>query len=638
MSTSDTPAPEAEIRFASLATMQSAHRDLLRASKERPPEFRARILRFLEHGRQTGSVLDTLEERSSAQSLLDYWTATLYSLPPGEGEDAVVVPDAVLTEFDAKALQSVARDAEETLAALSPKEGEVARRVLLQLVGLAPDGRGFELTPARQDTLEALGNKGQVQSILEGLRKAGAVRVVPGEQPERPQVELRSAALTREWPRLKTWLEQRARFREAASNWEQHGRSASTQARGSWLGEALGYHDLNGLEQEFIQASQRGEVRRGRALRTAAAIFFVLAVAAGFGWFQAEQAKRAAEAARAEAELTAKLLQAQKEETERALQESERSRALFKEVDTWRKFFLSNDKLRESVLKAPVSEQGVLRAKDELQEYARVWPEQQTLPYDPDFIGAALPVPLPGMTPELRSQTHGQGRVLDYSHFSLVIHRARAMALYTAANLTRPSATEEPRKESTHKGWFDPRVPREHQIGGEVYDQNDFSRGHLVALQDILWGPAQHHDWIDFAFHVYTNSIPRYAAFNEGSWRQLEHYVWTGHNPGASHLSVFTGPVFRDSDFVYRGIQIPRTFWKIVVSQDRSAPDTLVVDAFLADQYDAQDPKQPSAQGFRRASVEDIERMTGLDFGVLRAGHPTQENTAPQGPQEPPEP
>jgi len=623
MAPSDAAASETVVRFPSLAAMQAAHRELLRASKEQPAGLRGRILRFLEQGQQTGAVLDTLEERGSAQSLLDYWTATLYSLSPAEGEgSAGTVPDAVLREFDAQALQSVIQSAEETLAALSPREVEVARRVLLQLVLLAPDGRSFELLPVRQDTLESLGKAGQVQAILERLRTAGAVRLVPGEQPERQRVELRYPALTREWARLKTWLEQRIWFREAAANWEQHGRSASTLARGSWLGEALGYHDLNGLEQEFIEASQRSEVRRSRALGTVAVICFGLALATGFGWLQAEQAKQAAIAARQEAELNARLFLAQKEEAERALQESERSKALFKEVDTWRKQLLSHPKLRESVLKAPPAEQGTLRPQNDLQEYARVWNEQQTLPYDPDFLGASQPVPLPGMTPELQGQTYGPGRVLDYSHYSLVIHRERAMAVYTAANHDRPSRLEAPPQEKTRQGWFDPRVPREYQLGGEVYDSSDFAQGHLVALHDILWGPAQYHDGIEFAFYAYTNSTPQYASFHEGFWRQLEHYVRTGHNPSATRVSIFTGPVFRDSDIVYRGIKIPRTFWKIAVSQDSTRPDTLVVDAFLVEQGDAQST-DPQARGLQRSSVEDIERLTGLDFGVLRAGHPT---------------
>jgi DNA/RNA endonuclease G (NUC1) len=621
MAPSDAATPEADVRFSSLAAMQAAHRELLRASKEKPSDIRARVLRFLEQGRRTGTLLDTLEERGSAQSLLDYWTATLYSLPRGEGTPEAV-PDAVLLEFDARALQSVAQSAEETLAALSPKEQELARRLLLQLVRLAPDGGSFELVPLQRDALESLGKAEQVRGLVEQLQRARVVRVVPGEHPERTQVELLHPALTREWARLKTWLGQRARFREATANWEQHGRSAATLARGVWLEEALGYHDLNRLEQEFIQASQRGEVRRSRALRAVATGCFALAVVAGIGWFQAEQAKLAADAARQEAELNAKLFLAQKEEAERALQESERSRALFKEVDNWRKQLLSNDKLRESVLKAPAAEQGVVRAKEELKEYARVWPEQQTLPYEPDFLGASLPVPLPGMTPRIESQTYGPGRVLDYSHYSLVMHRERAMAVYTAANHDRTSRPEEPPQERTRQGWFDPRVPREHQLGGEVYDPGDFAQGHLVALHDILWGPAQHHDSIEFAFYAYTNSTPQYAAFHEGVWRQLEQYVWTEHNPGASRLSIFTGPVFRDSDTVYRGIQIPRTFWKLIVSRDSTQPDTLVVDAFLADQGDAQ-AADPQAQGLQRSSVEDIERLTGLDFGVLRAGHPT---------------
>ncbi len=30
-------------------------------------------------------------------------------------------------------------------------------------------------------------------------------------------------------------------------------------------------------------------------------------------------------------------------------------------------------------------------------------------------------------------------------------------------------------------------------------------------------------------------------------------------------VTVFTGPVFRSDDLIYRGVQIPAEFWKVVV-------------------------------------------------------------------------
>lgn len=81
--------------FPSLAALRAAHNTLLLAHRERgnDPTFAGEILTFLQQGQATGAVLDSEDERKIAQSLLDYWTATLLSA----GQQP---PDALLADFD----------------------------------------------------------------------------------------------------------------------------------------------------------------------------------------------------------------------------------------------------------------------------------------------------------------------------------------------------------------------------------------------------------------------------------------------------------------------------------------------------------------------------------------------------------
>ncbi len=81
--------------FPSLSALRSAHNELLEAHREQgdSESFWQEIESFLLRGRATGALLDSEDERWAAQSLLDYWAATGYSI----GRE---MPDAVLEEFD----------------------------------------------------------------------------------------------------------------------------------------------------------------------------------------------------------------------------------------------------------------------------------------------------------------------------------------------------------------------------------------------------------------------------------------------------------------------------------------------------------------------------------------------------------
>jgi hypothetical protein len=62
------------------------------------------------------------------------------------------------------------------------------------------------------------------------------------------------------------------------------------------------------------------------------------------------------------------------------------------------------------------------------------------IPYDPKFLGGGHEVRLPTLKPEILEDVWEQGEVIDYLHFSLVMHEQRSLALYVAVNLDREHA------------------------------------------------------------------------------------------------------------------------------------------------------------------------------------------------------
>ena len=95
-------------------------------------------------------------------------------------------------------------------------------------------------------------------------------------------------------------------------------------------------------------------------------------------------------------------------------------------------------------------------------------------------------------------------------------------------------------------------------------------------------------------------------------------------------MSVFTGPVLADNDPEYRGIQLPRQYWKVVAMV--KADGKLSVTAYLLSQADLIDELEEAfVFGQYRTfqvRVEKIEKLTGLNFGVLKATQPPIVNEA----------
>ena len=209
--------------------------------------------------------------------------------------------------------------------------------------------------------------------------------------------------------------------------------------------------------------------------------------------------------------------------------------------------------------------------------------------------------------------------MLEYVHFSAVMSRSRRMAYYTAVNIDGNKLKEIKRDRDVW--YFDPRIPREHQAGPDLYERNELDRGHLVRRLDPVWGrPAATAN--EDTFH-FTNAAPQHKHLNRRTWNGLEDYILNNSETHNLKVSVFTGPVFRADDLTYRGVyQIPAEFWKVVVMVKKNR--ALSATAYLQTQKNLLDDLEFAFGAYRtyQVPVSRIEAITGLDFGRLHEHDP----------------
>jgi endonuclease G len=254
--------------------------------------------------------------------------------------------------------------------------------------------------------------------------------------------------------------------------------------------------------------------------------------------------------------------------------------------------------------------------------------------YDPAFLPVALPLPAVGaaLAPVASAE-------LRYHHFSVVMHRQRALALFTAVNIDG-KLSGRPVRESDR--WIvDPRLPASEQTGEAVYRDNPLDRGHLVRRLDPAWGESEAaiHAANDDTFH-FTNCTPQHHAFNAGRtlWAGLEDYVLRNADTKDLAVSVVTGPVLAADDDAYRGVQIPRQYWKLVgtVKQDGALSVTgyLLSQASLLDDLESDEAFSYGAYRTFQVPVRRIAQLTGLGLDPHVAADPLEHLEATPLPRE----
>ncbi|MFN6569583.1 DNA/RNA non-specific endonuclease [Dendronalium sp. ChiSLP03b] len=247
--------------------------------------------------------------------------------------------------------------------------------------------------------------------------------------------------------------------------------------------------------------------------------------------------------------------------------------------------------------------------------------------YNPDFLGTKYHIGLPKLSPgleveatELISPSENNRYILHYNNFSVVMHRKRRFAIYSAANVSFGNRFEMSRPRDVWR--LDPRIPQDAQIGEFYYAKNQFDRGHLTRREDLEFGDtpqtalASAGDTCHF-----TNCTPQHSGFNQSIqiWQGIErHILEDAIIAGRYNAQIFTGPIFDDSDPEYKRVPYPLQYWKIAAAIDSDGK--LFATAYLASQADviarlgieADIPFAPFKTF--QVKISEIERLTGLTF------------------------
>jgi endonuclease G len=235
--------------------------------------------------------------------------------------------------------------------------------------------------------------------------------------------------------------------------------------------------------------------------------------------------------------------------------------------------------------------------------------------YDRDFLGDRVDVPSLGaaLREDVAATVDGR-EIVRYTHFSLQMKASRKLAYWVAWNIDGGALKALSR--NGIKFVKDPQLPEDLQVGDELYADNDLDRGHLARRADVVWGSLPVAKRANTDSFFFTNITPQMDDFNQSSrsgvWGRLEDAVFADVDVEELKVSVVGGPVFQDDDRLYRGVRLPREYWKVLAFRDSGR---LKARAFLLtqnlDQLEALDLDE-----FRvfQISLPELEARTGLRF------------------------
>ncbi len=239
--------------------------------------------------------------------------------------------------------------------------------------------------------------------------------------------------------------------------------------------------------------------------------------------------------------------------------------------------------------------------------------------YNEHFLG--ITVPLPTLRQDLQddvAKLKDGSELLHYTHFSIKMNAPRRLAFYTAVNIDG-SKRVSVRRQNDH-WYFDKRLDQKYQSGPDLYKHNPIDRGHLVRRLAPVWGTEAQEANRD-TFH-FTNCAPQHKGLNQKTWLDLENYILQNAAKYDMKVSVFTGPIFRDDDMLYRSeFQIPAEFWKVVATV---VDNRLSATAYLQTQKNLISDLEFAFGSYQtyQVQVARIEKLTGLDFGDLQDHDP----------------
>lgn len=200
--------------------------------------------------------------------------------------------------------------------------------------------------------------------------------------------------------------------------------------------------------------------------------------------------------------------------------------------------------------------------------------------FQESFMGVRVPMPTPNES--LRKKLairvgSSSAYLLKYFHYTSMQHAVRRVPVVSGINVNGGSRYSALGKDTRVDNWLrDPRIDGDAQLSDDWYSKSGFDKGHMSRREDAEWGST-----IDSAKRAadytcsYANAIPQVPALNRaifgyhGLWGQLESKLLEAgvekETGKSSRICVFSGPIFKSDDPVFKSVQVALDCFKVVV-------------------------------------------------------------------------
>jgi len=256
--------------------------------------------------------------------------------------------------------------------------------------------------------------------------------------------------------------------------------------------------------------------------------------------------------------------------------------------------------------------------------------------FDPKFMG--FETPLPALGKQLKRKVapllfDRNNIVLKYHHFSSIHHAVRKMPVVSVINIDGNPDKRDDDGERKDRWMRDNRIDMDVQLTDSWYSKSGFDKGHMCRREDADWGRTSAEAYRNAQLTcMYTNACPQVPDLNRaimgkhGLWGQLEQIVLEDgveqENGKTTKICVYNGPIFISTDPVYKGVQVPLRFFKIIVWLNKAHEKKTT--AFILSQEDLVSDISFEELQFdeefkeHQCSIEYLEKITDLTFTEIR--------------------
>lgn len=200
-----------------------------------------------------------------------------------------------------------------------------------------------------------------------------------------------------------------------------------------------------------------------------------------------------------------------------------------------------------------------------------------------------------------RTQPGVPDNFISHTGFALSFNTSTNLPNWVAWELTSSELEDNVARSNDYQE--DPAVPSGHRVSPYICRDTPFDRGHMCPAGDMHWSAKAMAD----CFYM-SNICPQSCQLNQVWWERLENACRRWARRYGS-VYICCGPIY-DGNVQHIGsspsVAVPSGFFKVVLML-RPGQEKAI--GFI---YKNDDSRQPMGQA--ACSVDDVEKLTGLDF------------------------